>query len=64
VNFFDIKMAEFLKINFLLSKKFMKYSGARAEKGVCARAAKGQAAGRVSFGTFLGAKKSTRISKI
>jgi len=36
---------------------------ARAGKTVCERAAEGQAAGRGSFGTFLAAKKSTRISK-
>jgi len=34
-----------------------------AEKSVCARAAESQAAGHVSFGTFLCAKKSTRERK-
>ena len=35
----------------------------RAEKTACAREAEGQAAGRASFGTFLGGKKSTRIKE-
>ncbi|MFZ5565056.1 MAG: hypothetical protein ACOZBW_13490 [Thermodesulfobacteriota bacterium] len=33
----------------------------RAGKTACAREAEGQAAGRASFGTFPGGKKSTRI---
>ncbi|MFZ5564869.1 MAG: hypothetical protein ACOZBW_12535, partial [Thermodesulfobacteriota bacterium] len=37
---------------------------ARAEKPACAREAEGQAAGRDSFGTFLGGKKSKRIKKV